>query len=280
MNSACQVIGSVFLEGAVTVEDTIIRDTGSGINRVTAEGTLQDTDVENRNKRIYETKDMAEEIRSQRIQELVAAKQMKGEHGHPLTNDLVRQQTIDPKLTSVSFLKIWMDKNLIKAVFKGTNNAYGAEFDADLRDGCKPAFSLRALGGLITKNGKAYVQKPKIVTWDHVIFPSHRVAYTEKVLSESYVVEKNIVTQQFIVPNRDPGTVIHLTNSDAVDALNRLQRESANIGTILDTFEGLYEQVTVLENNNLCLSTRYGEKLVLPMDKYVTKTIMDYAFKM
>ena len=42
-------IGSIILEGATTVEDTIL--IGNDEGRSVAEGTLQDMDVENRNKR-------------------------------------------------------------------------------------------------------------------------------------------------------------------------------------------------------------------------------------
>ena len=48
-----KVIGSIILEGATTAEDTIITTASGNNKRVIAEGTLQDMDVENRNKRIY-----------------------------------------------------------------------------------------------------------------------------------------------------------------------------------------------------------------------------------
>ena len=151
------VIGSIILEGGATAEDTVITDkikSYKGKDRVVAEGTLQDMDVENRNRRIYSKADLMPEINGPRMKELIAAKDFKGELGHPLTDDLVRQQNIDPKLVCVSFTKIWVDGNKVKGQFKGTNNAYGDEFDLDLREGCKPAFSLRALGSIENIVGK------------------------------------------------------------------------------------------------------------------------------
>ena len=159
-------IGSIILEGAATVEDTIISYkpcNSCGKSRVIAEGTLQDMDVENRNHRIYAKADLSPEIMGPRMTELIKAKEMKGELGHPLSDDLVRQQTIDPKLVCVLFTKIWIEGNKVKGQFRGTNNAYGDEFDLDLRDGCKPAFSLRALGAIENVNGKAYVKGIKII---------------------------------------------------------------------------------------------------------------------
>ena len=180
-----RIIGNVILEGATTVEDTLI--TNGNSKRVVAEGTLQDMDVENRNRRIYAKADLMPEINGPRMRELIKAKQFCGEYGHPLSDDLVRQQTIDPKLVCVRFENVWVEDNLVKARFRGTNNDYGEYFDRDLREGCKPAFSLRALGGIENINGKAYVKGIKIITWDSVIYPSHKVAYTDKIVTESAI---------------------------------------------------------------------------------------------
>ena len=105
------IIANIILEGATTVEDTIITD-GNG-KRVVAEGTLQDMDVENRNKRIYAKSDLIPEINGPRMKELIDARQFYGEMGHPLSDDLVRQQTIDPKLVCVGYNKVWVEGNLV-----------------------------------------------------------------------------------------------------------------------------------------------------------------------
>ena len=273
------IIGSIILEGAATVEDVIVADRGNN-DRVLAEGTLQDMDVENRNHRIYAKKDLEPEIHGARLRELIEAKQLKGECSHPLSDSIVRQQTVDPKLTCVNYLKVWTEGNLVKAQFKGTNNDYGECFDKDLREGCKPAFSLRALGSIDNVNGKAYVRGIKIITWDHVIFPSHKVAYTTKVLSESAVdlAPNTSLTEQtrMIEEMNDIGRIIHLTGSDAQDVLNRLQRESASIDAIVNTFEGLADNVIVTENGKLRMNTRFGETIYLNLDEHVDNLIMNY----
>ena len=150
-----KIIGSVILEGATTAEDSVIIGANKSGNRLRATGTLQDMDVKNRNERIYSKADLSPEINGPRMTELINAGQFYGECGHPLTEDLVRQQTIDPKLKCVLFEKVWIEGNLIKANFLGANNTYGADFDADLRDGRKQAFSLRALGYIENDQGKA-----------------------------------------------------------------------------------------------------------------------------
>jgi hypothetical protein len=271
------VIANIILEGAATVEDTLITD-GNG-KRVEAEGTLQDMDVENRNRRIYAKSDLVPEINGARMTELIKAKQFCGEYGHPLSDDLVRQQTIDPKLVCVRFNKVWVGDNLVKARFQGTNNDYGEYFDRDLRDGCKPAFSLRALGAIENVNGKAYVKGIKIITWDSVIYPSHKVAYTSNLVTESAMDGTPLYENQIIVPKDDPGTIITLRESDARTVISRLQRESANMDLILNTFDGIYDKISLVNENTITLTNAMGGKISVNLENHVQNLIMDYVTK-
>lgn len=275
-------IGSIILEGAATVEDTVISDikpSGSGKSRVIGEGTLQDMDVENRNHRIYAKADLSPEINGPRMTELIKAKEMKGELGHPLSDDLVRQQTIDPKLTCVLFTKIWIEGNRVKGQFKGTNNAYGDEFDADLRDGCKPAFSLRALGAIENVNGKAYVKGIKIITYDRVIYPSHKVAYTEKIVSESAIDGTPVHENGIIVPKNDPGRIITLKDSDARTVIDRLQKESANLDKIVSTFDGIMDQITLVNESTVMMTNAYGDKYYINLETHIDNLISDFCMR-
>lgn len=271
------IIANIILEGAATVEDTLITD-GNG-KRVVAEGTLQDMDVENRNRRIYAKADLIPEINGPRMKELIEAKQFCGEYGHPLSEDLVRQQTIDPKLVCVRFNKVWVEDNLVKARFQGTNNDYGEYFDRDLRDGCKPAFSLRALGAIENISGKAYVKGIKIITWDSVIYPSHKVAYTSNIVTESTIDGKPLYENQIVVPANDPGTIITLRESDARTVISRLQRESANLDCILNTFDGIYNKISQVDENTIMLTNAMGGKISVNLENHVQNLIMDYVTK-
>ena len=283
-----KIIGNIILEGASTAEDVILKDNKNG-RRVIAEGILQDMDTENRNHRIYAAADLKPEINGPRMRELIKHNQFMGEYGHPLSEDLVRQQTIDPKLVAVRFLKVWTEGKYVKAHFMGTNNDFGSYFDQDLRDGYKPAFSLRALGSIENINGKAYVKGIKIITWDSVVYPSHFSAYTSKVLSESakestYTnynnINKFVNENQVVVEENDPGTIIRITNGDAKDVLNRLQKESANITTILETFNGIYDDIRLKEGNKLQMISRFGDNIEVNLEHHVSNILMDYAFKM
>lgn len=276
------IIGSIILEGGVSVEDTVISDiknVGSGKKRVIAEGTLQDMDVENRNHRIYARADLSPEINGPRMTELIKAKEMKGELGHPLSDDLVRQQTIDPKLVCVLFTKIWIEGNKVKGQFKGTNNAYGDEFDCDLRDGCKPAFSLRALGSVENINGKAYVKNIKIITYDRVIFPSHRAAYTEKIVSESAIDGTPVYENGIYVAKDDPGRIINLKGTDAKTVISRLQRESANLDRIVSTFDGIMDKISLVNESTVMMTNRFGDKFYVNLENHIENLINEFCIK-
>jgi hypothetical protein len=276
------IIGSIILEGGATVEDTVISDiknVGSGKKRVIAEGTLQDMDVENRNHRIYARADLSPEINGPRMTELIKAKEMKGELGHPLSDDLVRQQTIDPKLVCVLFTKIWIEGNKVKGQFKGTNNAYGDEFDCDLRDGCKPAFSLRALGSVENINGKAYVKNIKIITYDRVIFPSHRAAYTEKIVSESAIDGTPVYENGIYVTKDDPGRIINLKGTDAKTVISRLQRESANLDRIVNTFDGIMDKISLVNESTVMMTNRFGDKFYVNLENHIENLINEFCIK-
>lgn len=270
-------IGSIILEGAATVEDTIISDSKSG--KIIAEGTLQDMDVENRNHRIYSKADMVPEVNGSRLKELINARSLLSEWGHPLSDDLVRQQTIDPKLCCCRFNKVWIENNLIKGQFEATNTEYGKAFDQDLREGVKPAFSLRALGSIENIDGKAYVKGVKIITWDTVIFPSHKAAYMDKIVSESAIDGTPIASNQVVVPKNDPGRIITLSSTDAKTVINRLQRESANLNKIVNTFDGIMDNITLIDESRIMLTSRFGEKIIVNLENHIENLIMDYSMK-
>lgn len=270
------VIANIILEGANTVEDAIISRKGNG-SKLVGEGTLQDMDVENRNRRIYAKADLAPEVNSPRLKELIAAKSLLSEWGHPLSDDLVRQQTIDPKLCCCRFNKVWIEGNLIKGQFEATNTEYGKAFNEDLKEGVKPAFSLRALGSVENVNGKAYVKGIKIITWDTVIYPSHKAAYMDKIVSESAIDSTPISYNQIVVPKNDPGRIITLKESDARTVIDRLQRESANLDTIVNTFDGIMDQITLVNENTILMTSRFGDRICVNLENHIENLIMEYS---
>lgn len=271
-------IGHIIHEDATESDIQLVSDKG---NRIVAEATMQDGDAQNRNTRWYKTHDLKKEIDAPRQQELIEAHEMKGECGHPTDPSITRQQTILPTLTCFRMDKLWMDNNLVKAYVRGTNNALGEEFDMDLREGGKKAFSLRALGSISVEGGRNYVSNLKIITYDYVIYPSHKKAYTNKIVSEAAGMKLNNMISiaesagnEIVIGNK-PGILIPITN-DSV--MSYIKSESANLKHIFATFDTLCESTTLINNGkNVQLTCKNGDVLVIRLENYIQNEIMDYC---
>lgn len=265
-------VGYIICENLSQIKDgKIVGQTPSG--KPIAEGILQEVEEDNRNGRYYEKSELFPQLKTERTLELLKTGNFKGENGHPMTNDIKRQATIDPNNVVVKYLDLWTEGNFIKARFTGTNNALGEEFNKDLLDGELPSFSLRALGTIVNKNGHACVKNIKLITWDRVIYPSHKHAYTERLVNESAGIEKD--TKLFIDEDYH-GFITPITNEKVV---NLLKQESANINFVLDNFGGIYESIQLLDNGrNIQLNDGKGNILVVNLEQHVQDLLIDYCY--
>ena len=288
-------IGYVILEGNdLDSRARIVSDKG---RRIEAEGIVQTAEEENRNGRSYLRGDLYREYcQSPRTKELLELGYMRGETGHPLDNSIIRQQTIQPERCCVKYLKFWMEGNDGWARFKGTNNEYGDAFDADLRDGDRPAFSLRALGTLETIKGRNVVCNLRMITVDHVIYSSHPNANTKRLVTEAaipqeketYINTKNkmhhlsdtvsrldsdkALREQYENKN---GILIPVTNDQII---SYIKSESANIQSILNQIDIFYESVQLTPNGrDVQLRTKAGDLFIVNLESYIQDEIQQYC---
>ena len=280
-------IGYIICESKINEElrkdsPTIV---SSNNDRVIIEAIIQDADKKNRNGRYYAKEDLFPALESPRIKELLSHKAFVGENGHPMDSSLSRQQTIDPNNICCNFLKIWTEGNLVKAHVKGTPNQKGADFNNLILDGTDPAFSLRALGSITNTKRGAEVKNINIITYDHVFYPSHSVSYAQSIVSEaSSVYIPNSVgnlqystTNKVVVEENDKGILIPITNESV---MSYIKNESANISTILKSFDTLYESATLVENGSkVRLMTHQGDILMINLESYIQNEIMDYCYR-
>ena len=261
-----QVIGNIILESSQEVpEVTIIAEKN---NKVTGTGIIQTIGDENRNGRIYELKDMKPEVEGDRIQkELIPTGNMRGHDGHPASTELSVQSVINPLLCSVKYKKIWIEGNEIHANFCGTNNEPGKAFNADLLDGDRPSFSLRALGSVDReRNGKCYVRNIRIITSKNESAVLESCGYD---VSQYY---------KFNCPKAlNEGVIIPIVNQQVVDYI---KQESANVKSILNTFDTLYESAIICGDGKqvqLNLSDNRG-KILVNLEQYIQDEIMNYCW--
>ena len=272
-------IGYVVIETATTISDIqparIIKEDRKS-NRVIAQGTLQEANEKNRNGRFYDSRDLFPQLTAPRTLELLNTGNLRAENGHPLSKELVRQQTIDPEKTVAIFLKLWTEGNFIKATFRGTNDARGEEFNQDLLDGFSPSWSLRALGTIQNTGRGAEVKGIKIITWDRVIYPSHPRAYTDGIVAES----AGIATEgsNIWLPENDPGRLIPITNESV---LNYIKSESANFKTIKESYDLLYDDIELINRGTqVKLTDRAGGIFVVNLENYIHDEIMNDCLKL
>ena len=174
-------------------------------------------------------------------------------------------------------MKFWTEGNKVKAQFKGCNNRLGDEFNRDLLDDEKPSFSLRALGGIDLRNGKAYVKNVKLITYDRVIFPSHKVAYTERIVSESASLISQKSETKLVVPDNYKGIIVPITNESVIKAL---QHESDNVKSILENFDIKYDNIEIIPTTSgikVQMLDETGNILVIGLEQHIQNEIMDYC---
>lgn len=244
--------------------------------KLIGEGILQTADEKNRNGRFYAKEELFPQLTAPRTLELLNAGYLRAEMGHPLSKDLARQSMIDDTKTCARFLKLWTNGCDIMAHFTATNNKYGEAFNADLAEGCLPAWSLRALGSIEQTRRGAEVKNLRLITWDQVIYPSHPGAYTQKLVSE--MVTLNEAT---IIGNEDKNDmvgesmIIPITNDKVISFL---QAESSNLKFVKECFDFAYSGIQVNEaGTKVMLTTNVGETIVVNMESYIHNELMHYA---
>lgn len=149
------------------------------------EGILQSFGVLNRNGRMYDADNIMNCIQNDPyINAMLAQNSWMGELEHPTAIyenqnlSLARLAAVFPANTSHFIRKPRLEGNLLKATIQtDSSNQNGMNMAIKIVDGkVIPGFSARVLGELKTKNGKPFVEVKKLITYDYVLFPSHKEA--------------------------------------------------------------------------------------------------------
>ena len=271
-------IGFVICETTSTAEEVNI--VGEKNNRVQIEAIAQTAEEKNRNGRIYLGKDLRSEINSDRTKELVATRNFFGEAGHPTSKDLVRQSTIDPTNLAHNMSKIWMEGDNVKIITEGAQGPMGEMFNDLVTTGTKPAFSLRALGSIENSAKGAVVKNLRLITYDFVIYPSHKKAYMEKLVTESasfgspypQLIEKE---GSSLIAKPENEIFVPITNDKVI---NYIKQESANIKNVLNSIDTLYESTSVINGGrHVQLVSKTGDMLIVNLESYIQNEIFDYC---
>ena len=181
-------IGWVYIaEETSPSENTVINlktTNNDGILFAEFDTCLQTFEEINRNKRQYLAKNLQEAMRSERITTLLRDNAWYGEMDHPT------QQFQNSPLTPERIAAIWMPNRshkILNPVFRGNEltariqTASGTEagrgMAAEIIQGLIPSFSCRAMASLENVNNKPTVMVRNLITYDWVLFPSHKTAH-------------------------------------------------------------------------------------------------------
>lgn len=278
-------IGYMINEAIETPSEMSVVSDNNG--RLTIETILQDLEVKNRNGRWYGLSDFKPQITCERTTELIKTKNLFGEAGHPMTTELSRQQNIDLNNIAHNITKLWLEGNLVKAHTHGTPNAQGKLFNDLILEGTIPSFSLRALGTVENTRRGAEVKNIKLITYDWVVFPSHKKAYMQKILGESYeddTLNESLkymdasIDNKLIMNESESGILVPITNESVIDYV---KTESANINVVKESLDFLYENISIIDNGQrVLMSDNNGNSFVINLESYITNEIMNYCYKM
>lgn len=239
--------------------------------KTVAEGILQTANEKNRNGRFYSTDELFPQLEAPRTVELLKAGYLRAEMGHPLDTSLQRQSTIDDTNTCARFLKLWVEGNDVWGRFVATNNVNGHAFDMDLKEGCSPAWSLRALGSVVNTGRGAEVRNLRLITYDQVIFPSHPGAYTQRIVSESANISDNKEMKAM-----NESALIPIMNKDVVSFI---EQDSNNLKFVKEYLDFAYDDIKLNENNTKVILTSKdsGDIVVVNLEAYIHNELMGYA---
>lgn len=180
--------GFMYLAEQTTPEDYPISNLevhdNHGVFFVTFDTCLHSFDVINRNNRQYMSENIQECLQSERILAMLQDRAWFGEMDHPMQKykdkplSPERIQSIEMDRRSHKILDPQFKSNLLLSKIETSSGTEaGRGFASEIIQGLVPAFSCRAIAGLRLINGKPTVVVRKVITYDWVLYPSHKEAH-------------------------------------------------------------------------------------------------------
>ena len=236
-------IGSVFISEKSNMD---CRDISSldvvnknGVFYASFDANLHSFNVMNRNGRQYLSDNVWKCItESEKIQSLLADNAWYGEMNHPTqyykNQELTPERLQDPAMENRShkILNPRINGNLLQAHIETSSGTdVGIGFAKEIIQGLKPAFSCRAVAVMQMTNGKPTVIIRRLITYDWVLYPSHKEAH---IISEPKLVNKMVNVYNESTSEQDsyvPDFMMLLK-----DILKNVGNTDPNTTTIMESF--------------------------------------------
>lgn len=239
------------------------------------ETSLQDFNIKNRNNRIYMGSAMIPSLNADHILELEKKGSWFGEAGHPMTDDVKRILTIDPKLISHRIVKHTVNNNGCHGTVETIDSEYGRQMTKNVLQGMEPAFSLRALAPLVKNPDGTSVVKTKshVVTYDWVILPSHKTAYRDESKPIEKIIKKitddgNTVTECSITPVQESSLIDYIT------------QESAQVKLISNVCEVALTGMKLSDDLRHVILKESGRTFIIPLEERIKSDVSKYLINL
>jgi hypothetical protein len=229
---------------------------------VTIETVLQSFGCLNWNQRIYESGLVIPAMDNDPLIQLdMKMGTWYGEYGHPLSNDLKRQVTIDPKCECHSIDSYRTEGNLLVANVTTLPKGYGYEMRNMILAGKPAMFSLRALGSVDMATKKA-VSPLKVITYDSVTRPSHKEAYQRSIIGG------NTLTESVYIP---------LTESNInAQIFDYVSEKSENVKRACDLFDLTMNNCSLNGKRAITLvNESVGIRVIVPIERAINMQYRD-----
>jgi hypothetical protein len=191
-------MGLMFLEETTSPDNNVAKNLDvydkNGIFYVEFEAPVHSFDVMNRNSRMYRAKNIMECLDTERIQTFLKNGGWYGEMNHPTpeykNQPLSPERIQDIKMdnTSHRMLNPHLESNLLVSKIQSDAGAdAGMNLARNMVQGFNPAFSCRAIASLVLESGKPVVHARKVITYDWVLYQSHREAEKDQSSPTAFV---------------------------------------------------------------------------------------------
>jgi uncharacterized protein YozE (UPF0346 family) len=252
------------------------------------DAVLHSFDVLNRNRRMYDGNNVWTCIKtSDRIQDGLRKSGWFGEMDHPgqnFTNMALtaeRVQKIDMGNRSHKIINPQLKGNLLIARIETcAGTEVGIGMARDIIQGLIPSFSCRSIAVMKYRNGKPYVEVKKIITYDWVLYPSHKEAEMitkpeiyndrQKVVLES--ADMNM-TSTFMEYSKD----FYVPMTEFADFKDLLANSDGNVEAVLESCDYAVDDITGFDpaTGNLIIENS-GNVLFVNTNRNTKKKVEDF----
>ena len=282
MRIADKELGFMYLAEQTTPDDNVVKNlevhNKDGIFYVDFESAIHSFDVINRNSRMYRAKNVMDNLQTERIQHYLSHGGWYGEQNHPISKykdkplSPDRIQDIDMDNTSHRMLNPHLEGNLlVSRIQSDAGTKAGMNLAKKMVQGFIPGFSCRAIAMMGLENGKPVVNVRKIITYDWVLYQSHREAEQLRNVDTKFV-HKSAPTMSIVNECTGEDVMIPLT-----EIFESIGQTDANAQMIMESFDlNISDMVGFSKNQKHVIIKDNDNMIYCDIDPTTRKRVHDF----